>query len=128
MAKRVARKKTASVGFGDTVEKVLKAIAVDKVAKFIMGEDCGCDERKEKLNKLFPYRQLKCLTEDEYNYLNETKILSKNEFKPSDQYRLLEIYNRVFGVRQEPTSCVECFRDLVKNMKVVLNEYETKEL
>ncbi len=23
--------------------------------KKIVGEDCGCDERKEKLNNIFPY-------------------------------------------------------------------------
>ena len=63
MAKRRAK------GLGDTVEKVLQTTKLDKVAKFIMGEDCGCDERKEKLNKLFPYRQPLCLNEAEHEFL-----------------------------------------------------------
>ena len=45
-----------SKGLGDTVEKITKATGIDKVAKFILGEDCGCEERKQKLNKLFPYK------------------------------------------------------------------------
>ncbi len=55
MAKRVRRTKAeieASKGLGDTVEKVFKATGIDKIAKFILGDDCKCDERKEKLNKL----------------------------------------------------------------------------
>lgn len=46
-------------GLGDTVEKVFKKTGIDKVAKFILGEDCGCDKRKEKLNKMFPYKKKK---------------------------------------------------------------------
>ena len=45
-------------GFGDTVEAITKATGikkvVDKVSK-ITGIDCGCDARKEALNKKFPY-------------------------------------------------------------------------
>ena len=50
--------KKTSKGLGDTVEKVFKATGIDKVAKWILGEDCGCEERKEKLNKMFPYMDL----------------------------------------------------------------------
>jgi hypothetical protein len=47
-----------SKGLGDTIEKITKATGikkvVDKVSK-IAKKDCGCDKRKETLNKLFPY-------------------------------------------------------------------------
>ena len=55
MAKRKAQ------GLGDTIENVLQATGIDKVAKFILGEDCGCDERQEKLNSLFSYQKPNCL-------------------------------------------------------------------
>jgi hypothetical protein len=47
-----------SNGLGDTIEKIttatgIKAV-VDKISD-ITKKDCGCDKRKEKLNKLFPY-------------------------------------------------------------------------
>ena len=58
---------TSSKGLGDSVEKVLKATGASDVVKFIAGEDCGCDERKEKLNDLFPYKNPQCFTEEEYN-------------------------------------------------------------
>jgi len=45
-------------GFGDTVEAITKATGiktvVDKISK-ATGKDCGCDARKEALNKKFPY-------------------------------------------------------------------------
>ena len=42
----------ASKGLGDSVEKELKATGIDKVAKKVLGDDCGCEERKQKLNKM----------------------------------------------------------------------------
>lgn len=50
-----------SKGLGDDVEKITTALKIDKVAKkiaAIMGkDDCGCNQRKEKLNQLFPYNE-----------------------------------------------------------------------
>ena len=49
-----------SKGLGDTVEKLTKATgikkAVDVVSKAV-GKDCGCKGRKDKLNKMFPYKK-----------------------------------------------------------------------
>jgi hypothetical protein len=50
--KRTRKPRAKSKGLGDSVEKVLQATKVDKVAKFVLGEDCNCDKRKEFLNKL----------------------------------------------------------------------------
>jgi hypothetical protein len=120
MAKRQA---TKSTGLGDTVEKVLEATGIASVAKFVLGEDCNCEERKKKLNELFPYRNTNCLTEEEYQWLNETNVLTQDTFKPSEQTKLIAIYNRVFNLRQEPTSCASCFRELVFKMQKVYAEY-----
>jgi hypothetical protein len=117
------RKATTSTGLGDTVEKVLEATGIASVAKFVLGEDCNCEERKKKLNELFPYRNTNCLTEEEYQWLTETNVLSQDTFKPSEQTKLIAIYNRVFNLRQEPTSCASCFRELVFKMQKVYAEY-----
>lgn len=49
-----------SKGLGDTVEKFTKATGikavVDKVAK-ATGKDCGCGQRKDTLNRVFPYNK-----------------------------------------------------------------------
>lgn len=89
-------KKIQAKGLGDTVESVLKATRIDKVAKFILGEDCKCEERKAKLNALFPYKKPLCLTESEYTWLKDWIDTKTNEVTPSDQAQILSIYNRIF--------------------------------
>ena len=47
-----------SKGLGDSIEKVMKATGVKKLAEKYTektGKDCGCNKRKEKLNQLFSY-------------------------------------------------------------------------
>ena len=58
-----------SKGLGDTIAKITKATGIDKVVKFIAGEDCGCDERQERFNKEYKYKNVRCLKEDDYKYL-----------------------------------------------------------
>lgn len=119
----MARPKKKATGLGDTVEQVLEATGIAKVAKFVLGEDCNCNERKKKLNEWFPYRQPECLTEEEYNWLTETRILEQETFKPSEVTRIREIYSRVMKVRLEPSSCASCFREIVFNLRKIYDAY-----
>ena len=53
--------KQESKGFGDTIAKVTNFFGIDKVAealaKLAGAEGCGCNERREMLNELFPYKE-----------------------------------------------------------------------
>jgi len=42
-------------GLGDTVAAITKATGIEMLVKGIFGENCGCADRQEKLNKLVPY-------------------------------------------------------------------------
>ena len=50
-----------SKGLGDSIEKITKATGLDSLAQMgasLLGKkDCGCNKRKEKLNKMFPYKK-----------------------------------------------------------------------
>ena len=49
--------KAGATGLGDVVADVTNITGVDRLAKLyeeITGKPCGCDERREKLNQLFP--------------------------------------------------------------------------
>ena len=50
-----------SKGLGDTIAKITAATGIDKlveeVAQAMGKEDCGCNERRRKLNELFPYNR-----------------------------------------------------------------------
>lgn len=121
-------RKKKSEGLGDTIENVLEVTGVAKVAKWIMGEDCGCDARKEKLNKLFPYKKPLCLTENEYEYLDIFfNRDNKSSIKPTQATQLLKIYNRIFQKRNEPTTCAECWRAYLNDLTKVYNEYKEQE-
>ena len=52
------QQKVAAKGFGDTVEKITKATGIKKVVDTVAkatGKDCGCNKRKDSLNRAFPY-------------------------------------------------------------------------
>ena len=44
----MGRPRKKAIGLGDTVEQVLEKTGIAKIAKFILGEDCKCDERKTR--------------------------------------------------------------------------------
>ena len=116
-----------SKGLGDTVEKITKATGIKQATDWIfdkLGKDCGCDTRKEKLNKMFPYKNIDCLTEDEYIYLKGFFSINKNVVNRIEQKELIKIHNRVFKTNKETLSCGSCVRGLVETMKRLFNEYE----
>lgn len=109
--KRRGRPRKQSKGLGDDIEKITKATGIKKVVDTfaeLTGIDCGCDARKEKLNKLFPKRiQPLCLEEKEYNVLKEF-FTQYNGLTIEAQWQkpLSEIHARVFQHKMYvPCSC-----------------------
>jgi len=123
----MGRPRKKAVGLGDTVESILAATHVDKMAKWLLGDDCGCEARKKKLNELFPYRKPECLEEPEHRFLKEWFEKNTDVVKPSEQATMLKIHSRIFKVRNEPTSCVPCLLDKVNQLRTVYNEYLPKD-
>lgn len=112
-------------GLGDAIEAFTEATGIKKAVKWIFGEDCGCEERKEKLNKLFPYA--KKLEEDEFLYLDEYFKTVKNSVSAQQQNELIKIYNRVYSQRAVATTCSPCFRNNIHNkLKGLYEAYEIK--
>lgn len=111
------------VGAGDTVEKITKATGIKKAVKWLVGEDCGCDERKEKLNKLIPYKKANCLEEHEFNYLQEWFDRKTSIITAKNQKDLLKIYNRVFNDRKKLSACSTCVKEIVVNLEKIYRQY-----
>lgn len=106
-----------SKGLGDSIEKALKATGIDKVAKKVLGEDCGCEERKQQLNKLFPY--VRQFTEDEINIYEEVIGRTKGTITGKDQAILVKLYNKVFKANKQPSSCGSCVKQTVEKLEKV---------
>ena len=115
--------KRKSKGLGDTIEKVTTATGIKAAVKFLAGDDCGCDERKEKLNQLFPYKKANCLNETDYNYLHSFFTENANTLPPKVQRELSAIYFNIFGSNLQ-SGCDDCWRDYVAQLRVIYNEYK----
>ena len=51
-----------SKGLGDTIEKITTATGIKKVVETVAkatGKDCGCNKRRDALNRAFPYNNNK---------------------------------------------------------------------
>lgn len=114
----------ASEGLGDSIEKITEATGIKAAVKFLAGEDCGCDERREKLNELFSYGKPKCLTESEYNYLADFFSGSTSKIDMKTQKSLLNIYNRVFQKRRQYTTCSPCLKQIVDELQTYFEAYQ----
>ena len=84
----VKKHKEAPTGLGDKIEKITKKTEIKKVVDTVfdsMGLDCGCDKRKEKMNKIWPTNKPECFTEDEYELMKMAIDTKKNVFTGDEQ-------------------------------------------
>jgi len=117
-----ANQEKASEGLGDTIAKVTEATGIKKAVKFIAGEDCGCDERQERLNRIFKYNKPECLNEQEYEYIADW-IENGNDKLNSKQLKEMNvIYNRVF---KKKFRCQKCSAPrMMKELITYFNDYK----
>jgi hypothetical protein len=122
----MAKKKAE--GLGDTIESITEATGIKTAVEMFSkatGIDCGCDERKAKLNELFSYsRKVNCLTEKDYNALTDLIAPSKSTLTIEEQQIISEIYYNVFNYRLQLSSCGSCWAGKVQELRKVYNEYK----
>ena len=46
-----------SRGLGDSIEKITKATGIKKVVDKVTKGGCGCGQRRDSLNRVFPYKK-----------------------------------------------------------------------
>tara|TARA_R110002096_G_scaffold358538_1_gene551595 strand:+ start:725 stop:1222 length:498 start_codon:yes stop_codon:yes gene_type:complete len=114
-----------SEGVGDTVAKITKATGVDKLVKFIAGEDCGCDERQETLNKMFKYKKINCISEEDYIYLSNFLGSNPTKVNHSQKVRLITISNSIFNQNESTDiNCSTCIVGIINKLKKYLQVYK----
>ena len=105
-------------GLGDVVEAVTTATGIKAAVEFVsdaLDFDCGCDDRKNKLNQILKFKPKDCLTEQEFNTLTSYYSEKKGEFDRSIQItsqmqkELVDIYNRIMPRTMDMTNCGSCF-------------------
>lgn len=99
-----------AMGLGDTIENITKATGIKKVVDKLfgkLGKDCGCDKRKELLNKMFPYRKTACMTKEQFIIWTETKTNFKtNSINSRELKKIALLHSQLFNHRySEPCRC-----------------------
>jgi len=103
----------SSKGIGDSIEKLTKLLKLNKV----FGKDCGCKQRKEWLNKRFPYA--KKMTEEQkkiWEQISKRIVEGSSNVTKEDQQAILVLYKDIFGVQKKLSSCGSCVRQLLKDL------------
>lgn len=117
--------KSAPKGLGDVVEDITKATGIKAIVD-ALPFDCGCQERKEKWNKInlesFKglFRNKRVINElsiEDYNTLCDMfKDGMPREMNSKLQVTSLEIYNRVFNIKKPTTNCAPCLQQTIKEL------------
>lgn len=132
---RATKPKVKPEGLGDVVESVLNSPVIkpvkDAVKSIIWkdGEDCGCDERKERLNKKFSFahqKPVRCLTEEDFGLLSYILPDVSSSIGYADMTTLSRIHASVFNYHFTGAcaTCVSRNRSIIEELKVVLKETE----
>ena len=130
MPKKSLEKKSQeikSTGLGDTVEKVFRKTGIDKVAKAVLGDDCGCDRRQELLNDLFPYKKYNAPTDEELDIIEWLFTQAKNTISGSMVKEVYSVYNRIFNDKVKPTNCSSCFKPVKQKLLKIHDEFNKKQ-
>lgn len=114
-----------SVGLGDVVEAVTKATGIKKVVEAVT-DDCGCDQRKKRFNKIHLWRRRKvnCIEQDDYVWLKNLIKENPTRYDFDTRERLVNVYNSVFNTNQKNSKCYPCIRSLIDNLKEYLKVWE----
>ena len=117
--------KQKSKGLGDKIAAVTKATGIEKVVKTFFGDDCGCDERRDRLNKMFPSRKVEQMNEEQIVFFRDVlqvKYRTHANLGRDVGDTFYQLYQDVFGVKKKKTSCSSCN----KNMYIeLLKVYES---
>ena len=99
-------------GLGDLVEDITKATGIKKVVEAIT-DDCGCDERKKKLNKVNLFKRhkvVRCLENEQlekYRYFKQSRKI--NTWTTEQIELLVVLYAHAFAIKYNAKNiCRNC--------------------
>ena len=102
-------RKKQSQGLGDTIEKITEITGIKSIVKSIVGDDCGCDERKKILNEKYKYRLkvVNCPTDEQTKWYNDFKLTRTLTISDEQRKKICLYYSQIFNTQYfEP--CISC--------------------
>jgi hypothetical protein len=132
MAKQT-RSKRKPKGLGDVIENITEATGIKAIVEAFTpeGKDCGCDKRKEKLNKLFPIKtKANCFTKEQHDTWKLFKEVRTIRITHEQILMICELYSNIFNLPYWKPSCFACsgtartIGTMIDKLDVVYNTYE----
>lgn len=111
-----------SKGLGDSIEKVTEWTGLKKLVKSIFGDNCGCEERKQKLNQMFPnFKNLRQFTPDEKKIFESIlpEMEKRNIVTAENKTILTKLYEDIFNMKPQWSSCGSCNVKVIDNLKKI---------
>jgi predicted N-acyltransferase len=106
--------KSKAQGLGDKVAAVTKATGIEKIVKTFFGEDCGCDERRERLNKMFS-RPVKMMDEEQRKFFEDeimTRYKSGQNLTKHIGDEFYKLYEELLNKKKKRTTCTSCNKNM----------------
>ena len=122
MKKKTKKANSKSKGLGDDIKKIADKTGISKAVNMIFGDDCGCAERQEKLNNLFPYyKNIRAFTSDEKKVYETIypQVQKEKRVNRENQIALNVLYKGVFGRNAKWSSCGSCNVKTLENLRRV---------
>jgi hypothetical protein len=110
-------------GVGDMIESVTKLTGIQALTKRLFGDDCGCEERQQKINEYFG-KPVNPLSESDYIFLHSV-VNGGDKIKPREQLRMRDIFERTFNKKLSST-CLSCsfISEIYRPLKRLFDRYE----
>ncbi len=126
--KKKTPKKKPMKGLGDAVERVTEATGIKSVVKFLAGEDCGCSERKELLNKLVPFKgsEPNCMIEEEFQWWKQFQAGDVEFMTNAEATKVAHMHSRIFNhALHKPCKCTPAkWQQMIDDINAVYDTYE----
>jgi len=109
-------------GFGDTIDSITTKTGIKGAIKKIFGDSCGCEERRKKMNALYPnFKNIRPFTDDEKKVFESiVPIIEKtNKLTPDQKNALNILHGGVFGRNAKWSGCGSCNQKTINNLKKV---------
>ena len=115
--------KSKSLGLGDKVAAITKATGIEKIVKTFFGDDCGCDERRDRLNKMFS-RPVKTMDSAQKKFFEE-EIMQR--YKKSQNLTrhvgdgFYKLYEDLLNTKKKRSTCTSCNKNMYIDLLKIYN-------
>ena len=105
-----------SKGLGDRIASFTKATGIDKAVKSVV-KDCGCEERRAKLNAIFPGKNVEMSEMDVKLYEELLPAIQRGRLSRLQSRDMYGIFNRTFNAMEKPCNCTGKNKRMVEKLK-----------